>query len=113
MMPTVANEAATLYRVNVPTSTRNSLTKVDSPGSDEPGQAGDQEQAGQQRRDLLHAAVVGDPLRPAPGDHEPGDQEQRAGGEPVVDHVERGAGLALLVIAKMPSTMNPKCETEV
>src|SRR5438067_1388801 len=35
-MPAVASAAATLYRVNVPTSTRNSLTNVDRPGSDRP-----------------------------------------------------------------------------
>jgi hypothetical protein len=43
----------------------------------------------------LHAAVVGDQLRTAAGDHEPGDQEQGTGGEPVVDHIEGGADLAL------------------
>ena len=36
MMPAVARMAAASYRVNVPTSTRNSLTKVDSPGSASP-----------------------------------------------------------------------------
>ena len=35
-MPATANEPATLYRENVPTSTRNSETKVDRPGSDRP-----------------------------------------------------------------------------
>ena len=34
MMPAVAKTAGTLYREKVPTSTRNSLTKVDRPGSD-------------------------------------------------------------------------------
>ena len=33
-MPAVANTAATLYREKVPISTRNSLTKVDRPGSE-------------------------------------------------------------------------------
>ena len=36
MMPAVAKVAATLYRENVPIRTRNSLTKVDSPGSESP-----------------------------------------------------------------------------
>ena len=35
-MPAVAKTAGTLYREKVPTSTRNSLTKVERPGSESP-----------------------------------------------------------------------------
>ncbi len=73
-----------------------------------------QERARQQRGDLLHAAVVGDELRAAAVDQEARDQEQHAGREPVVDHVERRArGRRGWSSRTRPSLMNPKCEIEV
>src|SRR6516164_5801234 len=85
MTPTVAATAAARYRVNVPTRTRNSLTNVDSPGRDS--------MASPETRNS--PASTGATLRPAPRDHEPGDDEQGAGGKAVVDHVQRGARLPL------------------
>ena len=57
-------------------------------GQRQRGQAGDQEQAGQHRGDLLHAAEVVDLRRAAARDQVAGDQEQRGRREAVVEHVE-------------------------
>ena len=58
-------------------------------------QPGDQERACQHRGDLLHAAVGADQASSPARHQESGDQEQRGGGDAVVDHVQRRAGLAL------------------
>ena len=55
-------------------------------------QAGDQEGARQDGRHALPAAVVRNPLRPAPGDEEAREQEEPGRGEAVVDHVEGRTG---------------------
>ena len=83
------------------------------PGQGQRRQAGDQERAGKHQGDLLHAAV-GVNQASSPARHqESGDEEQRRRRDAVVDHVQRRAGLAWLVITKMPRMMNPKCEIEV
>ena len=60
------------------------------------GQRGDEEQPGRHRRDLLEAAHPADQRGAPTLDDEAGDQEQRGGRDPVVDHVEDRAVGALV-----------------
>ena len=64
-------------------------------GQRQRGQPRDEERPGQQRRDLRHAAVVGDQAGATAGDQQADHDEQHPGGDAVVDHVERGAGEGL------------------
>jgi hypothetical protein len=56
---------------------------------------GHQEHAAEHRGDLPHPAVVGDVPRPAAGDQHADHQEQQAGGDAVVEHVQHRAGQRL------------------
>ena len=59
------------------------------------GQTGEEEHAGQHRQQLAGAAEVGDQRRAAAGHEHAHDEEQQAGRQAVVDHVEHRAGARL------------------
>ena len=81
---------------NVPIRTRNSPTKPLSPGSaDRRSCITSSEDGGQDRRRLLQAAQLGDLAGVAALVDHPDEEEQGAGGQAVVDHLQHAAGDAL------------------
>ena len=94
-MPSVAMTATGRFTVKVPTNTRNSLTNALVPGSASAERPASKKAPAMQWRLAGHAAVVGDEPALAPRDEEADDEEQRAGRQPVIDHVEHSAGAGL------------------
>ena len=91
----MAITATGLFTVNVPISTRNSETNGAVPGSASEARPAKKQHPGQHRHQLAGAAEVADQRRAAPGDQHADHQEQQAGGQAVVDHVEHRAGAGL------------------
>ena len=84
------------------------------PGSDSVARPGDQEGAGQHRRDLLHAAVGGDGASSALRDtRNPAIRNSAAVEMPWLTMYSVEPDWPWLVITKMPRMMKPKCEIEV
>ena len=77
---------------NEPISTRNSLTNCRCPGSASEARPAMRKTPASTGRLRRHAAVVADQPRAAAGDEQADDEEQQAGREAVVDHVEHRAG---------------------
>ena len=76
---------------NVPSRTRNSLTKLFSPGRPSDASAMNRNtpaSTGTRARQTAHPPEV---VRPDPVREHPGQQEQRAGRQPVVHHVQHAA----------------------
>ena len=112
MMPTVAMTCHRLVTVNVPISTRNSLTNGAVPGSASEARPAKKNTPASTGA-LPRAAEVADLPRAAAGDQHADDQEQQAGGEAVVDHVEHRAGAGLGGEGEDAEPMKPKCAIEV
>ncbi len=108
----VANTAATLYREKVPSRTRNSLTKLPSPGSDSPARPeirNSPASSGATCCTPPKSAIRSDPRRMIMN-------PTRMNSAPVTNAWLTMYSVApdtpWLVIAKMPSVMSPKWEME-
>ena len=94
-MPAVAMTATVLFTVNVPISTRNSLTNGEVPGSASEARPAKKNTPASTGTSLPAPPKSLDQRAAAPAHQHADDQEQQAGGEAVVDHVEHGAGAGL------------------
>jgi hypothetical protein len=112
-MPAVANTAGSLYRENVPIRTRNSLTKVDSPGSDSPARPEIRNSPASSGATFCTPPKSAILLEPRRVIRNPARMNSAPVAKPWLTMYSVAPATPWLVIAKMPSAMKPKCETEV